>query len=63
LIMDLTALGLMLVQRMMINRWFNWNILYSLLHPLGVCWYESLGVRVLLDYVTNESTSWKQRKI
>jgi len=63
LIADLTAIGIMLIQRFMVDRWFNWSLAFGFLHPLAVFWYESLGVRVLLDYFMNESAHWKEREI
>lgn len=63
LTLALTAIGLMLIQRVMIDRWFNWNPVYSLLHPLAVLWYEALGIRVLWDYFGSHSPKWKNREL
>lgn len=63
LIMDLSAVLFMIIQRITVDRWFNWNAGYSLLHPLGVCWYESLGIQVLFDYFREEPILWKEREI
>ncbi|MGD8427113.1 MAG: glycosyltransferase family 2 protein [Balneolaceae bacterium] len=63
LILSLSATALIFIQRIVLDRWFNWNNLYSLLHPLGVFWFELLGLRVILDYLNNSSTQWKNRDI
>jgi len=63
LVLDIGALGLILMQRITIDRWFSWKILYSFSHPLAVCWYKSLGIRVLIDYFNNISAQWKNRSI
>lgn len=59
----ITALFLMFVQRFIVNRWFDWNIFYTLLHPVGVGWFQILGIQVLKDYVTNQAPRWKERKL
>ncbi|SHF67089.1 chlorobactene glucosyltransferase [Fodinibius roseus] len=57
------ALLLVFIQRFIINRWFGWNIFYVLLHPLGVGWFQVLAIQVLKDYITNNSPTWKERKL
>lgn len=59
----IALIALMLIQRFVIDRWFNWNPLYGLLHPVGVAWFQMLGVQVLLDYLNDESHSWKDRSV
>lgn len=63
LILCIIAIILMLLQRFIINRRFNWNQLYGLLHPVGVGWFQVLGIRVLSDYFNQESAEWKNRKL
>ena len=53
----------MLLQRFIINRWFGWNTFYGLLHPLGVSWFQLLGLQVLKDYVSERPPEWKGRKL
>lgn len=57
------AVAFMLLQRFIIDRWFDWKLRYGLLHPLGVAWFQMLGLRVLLDYLNDESVQWKDRKV
>lgn len=63
LVICIALITLMLIQRFVIDRWFNWNPLYGLLHPVGVAWFQMLGVQVLLDYLNDESHNWKDRSI
>ena len=58
-----TVLGLMLLQRLIVDRWFDWKMRYGLLHPLGVAWFQILGGRVFWDYINNESVQWKDREV
>jgi chlorobactene glucosyltransferase len=57
------VIALMLLQRYIIDRWFDWNPKYGLLHPLGVGWFQMLGLQVLVDYVNNKSAQWKDRPV
>lgn len=57
------CISLMFLQRLIINRWFGWNPFYALLHPLGVTWFQLLGIRVIRDYLTDTPASWKGRKL
>lgn len=62
LILCLTVIGLMLLQRFLIDRWFNWKPQYGLLHPVGIFWFQILGIQVLLDYLNGKSVQWKDRE-
>lgn len=57
------SIFLMLLQRFIISRWFNWSIFYGLLHPLGVSWFQLLGLQVLKDYLSERPPEWKGRKL
>lgn len=57
------TLLLVFMQRFIINRWFNWNLLYTLLHPLGVAWFQVLALQVMKDYIMQNSPTWKDRKL
>lgn len=58
-----TAISLTLIHRFLLSVWFNWDPLYSLLHPLGVLWFQRLGLYSLFDYFTGKKTEWKGRKV
>lgn len=62
-ILALIAILLMFLQRFIIDTWFGWKFRYGLLHPLGVSWFQILGVQVLSDYFQGNSAQWKNRKI
>lgn len=62
-VLCITAIVLMLIQRIYINKWFSWSLFYVLLHPLGVAWFQVLGISVLLDYFTNKTIFWKGREL
>lgn len=62
-ILCLATVALMFLQRYIIDQWFDWKFRYGLLHPLGVGWFQTLGVRVLMDYVNGNSATWKDRAV
>lgn len=51
------------LQRIIVDYWFEWNPVYSLLHGIGVLWFQVLGVTVLYDYYKGRPVTWKGRKI
>jgi chlorobactene glucosyltransferase len=63
LVLNCTILMLIFLQRLIINHWFNWDLRYALLHPLGVGWFQLLGLQALQDYFSDSSASWKERSI
>ncbi len=63
IILALAAILLMYLQRFTVDRWFGWKFRYGLLHPLGVGWYQMLGIQVLSDHFNGESAQWKDRNI
>lgn len=52
-----------LFHRVMLARWFRWSAIYALLHPVGVLWFQKLGLELLIKYFRGEHTSWKGRNI
>lgn len=64
-ILLLSGLILLLIikQRLIIQRMFNWSITYSLIHPISVLWFQFLGIQCLLDLMLNIKPSWKGRKV
>lgn len=59
----LAAVALILIQRFIISRWFRWQWSYVLSHPVGILWFQMLGVQSLLDYFNNENAQWKGRSV
>ena len=52
---------LIYIQRFYVDTWFDWQKTYSLLHPVGVLWYQYLAVLTLADYIGNRTVTWKER--
>ena len=63
LVLCILCIILILLQRLILNQWFSWSFWYGLLHPLGVGWFQALGVQVLSDYFNQQSAQWKNRKL
>ncbi|TYP95495.1 chlorobactene glucosyltransferase [Fodinibius salinus] len=63
LVLCLIAIFGMLLQRLVVDLWFGWEKRYTLLHSLGVGWFQALGVQVLLDYVNKQPAKWKDREV
>ena len=64
-LMLLSGLILLLIikQRLIIQRMFNWPVVYSLIHSLSVVWFQFLGIQCLLDSMLNIKPNWKGRKV
>jgi len=54
---------IILSHRIILARWFGWSTVYALLHPVGVLWFQKLGLQLLINYFKGEETSWKGRNI
>lgn len=52
-----------IVQRLLIAWWFQWPRLDSLLHPIGVAWFQALALRVLADRLSGRKILWKGRPV
>ncbi|MEL7834298.1 glycosyltransferase family 2 protein [Fodinibius sp. Rm-B-1B1-1] len=63
LLLACSAIVLMYGQRFVLDRWFRWESRYGLLHPLGVGWFQLLGLQVLGDYYKGVSAQWKNRDL
>ncbi|MDZ7660636.1 glycosyltransferase family 2 protein [Fodinibius sp.] len=63
ILLALAAVVLMFLQRFTVDLWFGWKLRYGFLHPLGVVWYQLLGIQVLSDYFNGVSAQWKDRNI
>ena len=63
ILLALVAIILMYIQRFTIDIWYDWKLRYGLLHPLGVGWFQMLGVQVLSDYFYGNAAQWKNREI
>jgi hypothetical protein len=54
---------LMLGQRLILATWFNWKWLDAITHPLGVIWFQYLGLITMRDRIWGNSAQWKGRSI
>lgn len=63
ILLSAITIVLILFHRILLARWFNWNILYSLLHPLAVLWFQKLAIELVINYVKGEKNRWKGRTI
>jgi chlorobactene glucosyltransferase len=63
LLLSVTALFLILVQRFILAEWFKWDPLYAFTHPLGVVWFQWLGIVKLYDRFFGTTVHWKGRSV
>lgn len=52
-----------LLHRLILSVWFRWDPIYAFTHPIGVAWFQRLGIRSLIDKFTGNPKSWKGRSI
>jgi chlorobactene glucosyltransferase len=57
------AIALILIHRLILAAWFKWNPLYSFTHPIGVAWFQFLGILTMIDKLTGREINWKQRSV
>ncbi len=57
------SVSLILLHRLLLAEWFAWNPVYAFTHPIGVLWFQWLGLTKIYDYFTGRKTEWKGRKV
>jgi len=57
------SVTLILLHRFILAVWFRWNPLYGFIHPLGVLWFQRLGLYSIIDHVLGRKVVWKDRKV
>lgn len=57
------ALALVFLQRALLARLYGWSLPNALTHPLGVLWFQVLGVRVIADRLRGKRPRWKERPV
>jgi chlorobactene glucosyltransferase len=57
------CITLILLHRLVLAFWLKWDPIYSFTHPLGVLWFQWLGIIKLLDHFTGRKTKWKGRNV
>jgi chlorobactene glucosyltransferase len=60
---SLILIGIIFLQRWMLDHKFKWNPFVSLLQPLTILWFEILAIRCLWDYFTGNKAQWKGREV
>ena len=63
LFVSVGSVTLILLHRFILAVWFRWNPLYGFLHPLGVLWFQRLGLYSIIDYITGRKVIWKDRRV
>ena len=54
---------LVLLHRLILSHWFRWDPIYAFTHPIGVLWFQYLGIIKVFDYLTGKKISWKGRGV
>ena len=61
--MAASSVTLILFHRLILAIWFSWNPIYALTHPLGVLWFQWLGLVKITDHLSGRKVLWKGRKV
>ena len=61
--LSIASITLIFIQRLVISTWFSWNPLYVFLHPIGVIWFQRLGIVKIVDKITGKTALWKGRAV
>lgn len=61
--LSLAAVSIIFLQRFIITRWFQWDPLFVFLHPLGVLWFQRLGITKIFDKLSGRTSTWKGRSV
>lgn len=57
------SITIILMHRLLLARWFEWNPVYAFTHPIGVLWFQWLGLVKIFDHLTGKKSVWKGRKV
>lgn len=63
LLLSSGSAGLLFAHRLLLSSWFQWNPAFGFLHPLGVLWFQRLGLTKILDHLLQRKSAWKGRNI
>ena len=63
LFLSSASIALMLMHRLILSVWFKWDPIYSFTHPVGVLWFQRLGMQCLFDRFSGKKRSWKGRSV
>jgi len=57
------CIGIILVHRFILARWFDWKSSYAFSHPLAVLWFQKLGIELIRNHLSGKKSSWKGRTV
>lgn len=60
---SVASVSLILLHRFILAVWFRWNPLFGFIHPLGVLWFERLGMHSVADHLAGRKVRWKGREV
>lgn len=60
---SVASVTILFLHRLVLSVWFKWNPIYGLLHPLGVLWYQRLGIVKIWDHLSGKKVQWKGRDV
>jgi chlorobactene glucosyltransferase len=63
LFLSASSISLILLQRLLLARWFRLDPLYSFTHPVGVIWFQWLGLVSVFDQLSGRRVEWKGRAV
>ncbi len=55
--------GLMVMHHVVLATWFRWPPGFSFLKPLGVLWFQYLGIISVMDRIFKKKVNWKGDKV
>jgi len=63
IILSLIPILMIFLQRAALNFLFKWELYSALTHPVGVLWFQALGIQCIIDFLTDNKVQWKGRKL
>lgn len=63
LFFSISAITITLLHRLVLASWFRWDPLFAFTHPVGVIWFQALGLVKIADRLTGRKTHWKGRQV
>lgn len=61
--LSLSCIALIFIDRLILSAWYRMLPAYVLTHPLGVLWFQWLGIVKVWDYFSGRSAKWKGRDV
>lgn len=61
--LSIACISLILIHRLILSVWFEWDPIYAFTHPIAVLWFQRLGMISLTDHWKGKKSDWKGRKL